>query len=66
MTFQITCTCGCGVIVEAQDQGFSATEVEVQACPRRRADGIVSVTVRKSVAYAAAEELAQWARFWKD
>lgn len=53
-TFIIACPC-CGMAVEARCAGFSATTVEVVACPTRQATGIVSVTMRKSAAYAAAE-----------
>lgn len=52
MSFSISCTC-CGQQVEARDAGFTATTVEVVACDRQRAAGIVSWTMRKSAAYAA-------------
>jgi hypothetical protein len=54
MSFTINCTCGCGQAVEASDAGFSATSCEVEACPTLRAAGVVSTTIRKSAAYAAA------------
>lgn len=54
MTFTIACPCGCGQRVEAADAGFAATTVTVAACDRQRAAGIASTTMRKSVAYAAA------------
>jgi hypothetical protein len=54
MSFTIFCTCGCGEAVEASDAGFAATSVEVEACPTLRAAGVVSSTIRKSAAYAAA------------
>jgi NAD-dependent DNA ligase len=53
MTFPIFCPC-CGQQVEALDKGFAATSVEVAACDTQRAIGIVSWTIRKSAAYAAA------------
>lgn len=52
-TFAVSCPC-CGSAVEASDAGFTATSVEIAACPTRRAAGVVSVTMRKSAAYAAA------------
>ena len=54
MSFQINCTCGCGQVVEAVDSGFHATTVEMEACENRKGFGMVSLTVRKSAAYAAA------------
>lgn len=70
MTFTITCPCGCGEAVEARDAGFTATSVDVVACKRRRAQGVASVEMRKSVAYAAADaysrEEAAWEAFWRD
>lgn len=53
MHFQISCPC-CGQIVEARDAGFAATTVDVVACDRQRAAGVVSWTMRKSAAFAAA------------
>lgn len=53
MDFSIVCPC-CGSVVTASDAGFSATTVEVKACPTGQAAGIVSRTMRKSAAYAAA------------
>jgi hypothetical protein len=53
MTFQINCTCGCGQVVEASDAGFEATTVEVAACDSLRKEGMVSRTIRKSLAYEA-------------
>lgn len=53
-TFEVRCGCGCGEAVKAHDAGFSATTVEVAACSSRRAAGVVSVTMRKSAAFAAA------------
>lgn len=52
-SFSVLCPC-CGELVLAADAGFSATTVEVEACSARRAVGMVSVTMRKSAAYAAA------------
>lgn len=54
MSFTIFCTCGCGEAVEALDEGFSAVSVEVAACSTLQAAGVVSSTIRKSAAYAAA------------
>lgn len=54
MTFTITCTCGCGEAVKATDAGFTACTVTVAACSRRRSEGVASVEIRKSAAYAAA------------
>ena len=53
-TFTITCPCGCGSLLTAHDAGFSATVVTMDACPTRAAAGVVSFSVRKSDAYAAA------------
>jgi hypothetical protein len=53
MTFSIHCPC-CSQQVEARDAGFSATTVEVVACAAQKAAGVVSWTMRKSAAYAAA------------
>ena len=53
-TFEVFCGCGCGEAVKARDAGFSATSVEVLACARQRAAGVVSMTMRKSAAFAAA------------
>jgi hypothetical protein len=50
-TFSVSCPCGCGEVVTATDEGFSATSCEVTACAKRRASGVVSDTMRKSVAY---------------
>lgn len=52
MTFSIHCPC-CGQVVEARDAGFAATSVEVDACESKRSTGIVSWTMRKSMAFAA-------------
>lgn len=52
-TFTVLCPC-CGSAVSASDAGFSATTVEIAACPTGQAAGIVSRTMRKSAAYAAA------------
>lgn len=54
VSFPVRCSCLCGETVTAYDEGFSSTTVEVDACSTLRARGIVSVTVRKSAAYAAA------------
>lgn len=52
-TFSISCPC-CGTALVATDAGFSATTVEIAACPSQRANGTVSFTVRKSsLAYVA-------------
>jgi len=53
-TFTIFCGCGCGETVEASSAGFAATTCEVAACTARREAGMVSFTVRKSAAFAAA------------
>lgn len=55
MTFTIACPC-CGEAVEARDAGFAAVTVTVAACSARRAEGIASVEMRKSAAYAAAHQ----------
>lgn len=48
--FRVLCPCQCGQSVEARDEGFEATTVEVDACDRRKADepSVVSFRVRKS------------------
>lgn len=45
--FSAPCPC-CGQQVEVRDAGFAATTVEVTACDRQRAAGVVSWTARKS------------------
>ena len=52
ITFLVECPCGCGISVPAHDAGFSATTVEIDACPKWAANGIVTSTVRKSWAYS--------------
>lgn len=52
--FHIYCPCGCLDTVEARDAGFAATTVEVTACAKLRAEGVVSTTIRKSRALALA------------
>ena len=54
MSFSVSCPCGCGHIVSAFDEGFSATTVEVEACQTLAADGICSSQMRKSWAYSHA------------
>lgn len=53
-TLLVTCPCGCGTAVKAHDAGFSATTVEVEACPMWAANGIRTSTLRKSWAYSHA------------
>lgn len=53
-SFSVTCPCGCDEVVAAHDAGFTATSVEVDACPSCSANGIVSREMRKSWAYANA------------
>jgi hypothetical protein len=52
--FFVTCPCGCEATCEATSAGFSATTVEVAACPTYIERGVSSVTLRKSAAYASA------------
>lgn len=47
-TSKVICDCGCGESVEMIDGGFSATEVTIGGCSRRRAAGAFSFQVRKS------------------
>jgi len=62
ITFLVECPCGCGTAVTAQDTGFSATTVEIEACPMWAANGIVTSTMRKSWAYSHAMPVsAGWA-----
>jgi len=53
-TFNVFCGCGCGETVKATDAGFFATSCEVAACAKLRAAGMLSFTVRKTAAFAAA------------
>lgn len=53
MRFFVHCPC-CGEKVAATDPGFTATAVEVEPCTRRAEDGVVSVVLGKSAAYALA------------
>jgi len=49
---RIYCPCGCGETVLLHVGTFADTEVEVEGCTQRRADGIRSVNYRKSAAIA--------------
>jgi hypothetical protein len=61
MSFSIYCPCGCGEILDAHDEGFSACTVTVPACSLRREAGVISVEIRKSQGYAlAVPQAAGW------
>ena len=47
-TSSVHCPCGCGEAVSLTTGGFATTTAEVGACSARRAEGVVSYTIRKS------------------
>jgi hypothetical protein len=54
VSFSVHCPCGSGNVVAAHDEGFAATEVQVDACETCKSAGVIGRGMRKSWAYANA------------
>jgi hypothetical protein len=50
--YSVYCPCGNGEVVVAHDEGFHATEVQVDGCSTCKSNGIIGRGMRKSWAYA--------------